>query len=249
MSTPRTLSIRQKGRFGADLEVRAAEAPDDRAPVLRGRSSRPPSGEAAPIGRRAARKRTREPRGRERYSAKECPFARRSNWARPPHRPSPSRRTWPAWRPHVSPSAPAAHPHQLTNRREVPPRKRDRVLRWKLALRSRSSARLPPGWVEEKRALRDRRALPQTGRALPRTAGFLLTKGGSAFASMTRRAQSPAAESATTVTAVRVARADMKRMAHLRFRPVLSLVISRAVFLANIGIVADHDKTRARASK
>src|ERR1700722_10061532 len=39
--------------------------------------------------------------------------------------------------------------------------------------------------------------------------------GGSAFASMARSAQSPAAESAITITAVRAARADMKCMARL----------------------------------
>jgi hypothetical protein len=58
----------------------------------------------------------------------------------------------------------------------------------------------------------------------------------------------PAPERAMTIIAVRVARADTKDMEKLRFRLCCRNRTSRAVFPANILIVAEDDKSRvARA--
>jgi hypothetical protein len=66
---------------------------------------------------------------------------------------------------------------------------------------------------------------------------------------MALSAQSPAPERAMTKTAVRVAGVDTNAMANLfGSDKCVNLLTSRAMFPANILIVADDDKTRARAS-
>ena len=152
---------------------------------------------------------------RERCSATGCRVARPSDWERSPHRRSPSRQTSLAWRPHAFPFVSGVRRHQRRAGAEVPRRRRGQPLRPRLASRLRTCARRPPGSVRERCAPRDRRVSRRTERALPRMAKLSSRAGGSAFASMARRAQSPAPERAMTKTAVRVARADTKDMANL----------------------------------